>query len=327
MLASVSGMVGTKRKFLDSTVTDLCNDVAAAIDQGVSVVDSTSATASKVLSDVSAASQAMNVCASAAMDSFNEFMDQEGEALSSGLKEHFSVVACHAGAQSSGLAELLNEAGAHLEAMQACKVDPTGSTPRKTREASFEGPFKRTRSHAAIRESTRSALLDAQPVEEDAAVEGVQRVIPYETAKAGIAECAAKASAADPEEEMEIEPAQAAALPLAIDTASSPVVAEVEEETPVLSAITVGRGRSSSQASTKSAASSRLSKESASSEGGSSIVDVEIDGEGGFFAVENANPNITNTRSSRGAVGKSKSKIATLGGARSNRSSALADAI
>jgi hypothetical protein len=318
-------MVGTKRKFLDSTVTDLCSEVATAIEQGVTVVDSTSATASKVLSDVSAASQAMNASASGAMDSFTAFMDEEGEALSSGLKEHFSMVASHAGAQSSGLAELLNEAGAHLEAMQACKVEPTGSTPRKTREATFEGPFKRTRSHAAIRETARSAVLDAQPVEEDAAVEGAPRVIPYETAKAGIAECAAKASAAEPEEEMEVEPVQAATLSLEIDTASSPIVAE--EETPVLSAITVSRGRSSSQASTKSAASSRLSKESATSEGGSSIVDVEIDGEGGFFAVENANPNITNTRSSRGAVGKSKSKIATLGGSRSNRSGALADAI
>jgi hypothetical protein len=250
-------------------------------------------------------------------------MDEEGEALSSGLKEHFSMVASHAGAQSSGLAELLNEAGAHLEAMQACKVEATGSTPRKTREATFEGPFKRTRSHAAIRDSARTAVLDAQPVEEDAVTEGARRVIPYETAKAGIAECAAKAGEVDPAEEMEVEPT--AALPLEIDTTPSP--AAMEEETPVLSSITVGRGRSSSQVSTKSAASSRLSKESATSEGTSSIVDVEIDGEGGFFAVENANPNITNTRSSRGAAGKSKSKIATLGGSRSNRSSALADAI
>eukprot|EP01032_Pedospumella_encystans_P009650 gene9650-11342_t len=59
-LSTVSGMVGTKRKYLDETVTELCAHVDEAIAQGVTVVENTSATANKVLSDVSQASQAMN---------------------------------------------------------------------------------------------------------------------------------------------------------------------------------------------------------------------------------------------------------------------------
>jgi hypothetical protein len=75
-LATVSGMVGAKRKFLDSTVTELCEHVDNAIEEGVKVVDATSEMATKVLSDVSNASQAMDASSGAALASFTAFMDK-----------------------------------------------------------------------------------------------------------------------------------------------------------------------------------------------------------------------------------------------------------
>jgi hypothetical protein len=310
-LASVSGAVGAKRKFLDSTVTELCSHVDVAIQQGVTVVNSTSATASKVLSDVSAASQAMDASASASMDAFTSFMDQEGEALSEGLKAHFGMVASHAGAQSAGLAALHKEAGAHGEAMQAARLLTTGTTPRKVQRANFEGPFKRTRSHVAIRDQARDGVLRAQPVPEDA--EGPARAVSYEVARSGIAHCAENACSAD-------DAAEDPVMDFATETVASviPATGSADDEAAALTA-SVGRTSSASTGSSKSH-SSRASKDSTES----ATSEVEIDVEGGFM--ENANPNITNTRSSRGATGKSKSKIATLG-SRSNRSSAFTDAI
>lgn len=306
MLASVSGAVGTKRKFLDSTVTELCSHVDAAIEQGVQVVDSTSATATKVLSDVSAASQAMKASATASMEAFTQFMDQEGEALSEGLQAHFGMVASHAGAQSAGLAALHREAGAHGEAMQAAKLQATGTTPRKVQVAAFEGPFKRTRSHGAIRDQTRDAVLRAHIAPEDA---DEVRVVAYEVAKGGIMQCAEAARVADSTEEdaeMVGEEEEVATTPASESTTVAAVMEApaVEEEPAVLAAVS---SRSSS-GSTVSASSG--SSKSQSSRSTAASVD-DLDADGAFL--ENANPNITNTRASRGAMGKSRSKIATLG--------------
>ena len=306
-LAGVSGMVGTKRKFLDCTVTELCGHVETAIQQGVEVVDKTSFTASKVLSDVSAASQDMSASASSAMDTFTGFMDKEGEALRSGLQAHFSTVSAHTGAQSAGLAALLGEAGAHAEAMDACRVEVTGATPRKVQPASFEGPFKRTRSHSTIRQSARSDVLESHSMEEG--MEGPATTVRYEVAKTGIAECVAQYSSAEADEvELAAKPE-----PLSLEV---PVAQEIQEEpTPA--------SRNSSLSSMRSSASSaRLSKESSISDCSAAQADADLEAD---IAMENANPNITNSRSSRGASGKGRSKIATLG-ARSSRSNTLSEA-
>lgn len=297
VLATVSGMVGTKRKYLDSTVTELCSHVDTAIQKGVAVVDTTSATASKVLSDVSNASQAMEATASAAMETFTSFMDQEGEALSSGMDSHFSAVSAHASTQSADLMALQKAGGIHQEAVQATAVQVTGATPRKVQPSSFEGPFKRTRSHSVIRGAAKSSL---QPSEEG-------ETISYEAAKQGIADCSARAAQCVEHCEMEISVMEAVEVPVVAAIAAVAAVAEVEADVS-------SRGRSSS-VSTMSTSSSRLSKESATSES----ADLEND------ITENANPNITTSRSSRGASkGRGSSKIATLGRSTSTRNNIAA---
>lgn len=328
VLATVSGMVGSKRKFLDCTVTELCAHVDGAIQQGVSVVDATSATASKVLSDVSSASQAMNASASSAMDTFTTFMDQEGEALSSGLDTHFSAVETHSATQTADLSALQKAGGIHRETIQESKVQATGATPRKVQPGSFEGPFKRTRSHGLIRNIAKQSLLPPSSAEEGSSVDGAA-TLNYEVAKQGIAECTAMACAAvdaDAEEEpaeleMEVAVAEVAelpAFPAAIARADS-----AEAEVSV-------RGRSSSVSTMSTTSSSRLSKESSTSDcsGGSGGARDSTEGAelGLLSAGENANPNITTTRNSRGtSKGRGgSSKIAALGRSTRNAPAAAA---
>ena len=291
-LSTVSGMVGAKRKYLDVTVTELCAHVDAAIEQGVTVVDATSATANKVLSDVSSASQAMNATASGAMDTFTAFMDQEGEALRSGLQDHFNTVSAHAQAQNGDLVALKKAAGIHSETMEGHRLPSSGRTPQKVAPVSFEGPFKRTRSHGVIRSEAKAQILQTEDGEP----------ISYDVARAGIIDCIAL-------------------------SASIPMEAESEVEVPFVAAIeAVAEHVVSDRSSTGSAASSSTISSKESSSGKFSVDgELEVDGEGGFLLgpSENVNPNITTTRQSRGNA-KSRSKLAAPGSSRSSRSALAA---
>lgn len=296
MLATVSGMVGAKRKYLDVTVSDLCAHVDSAIEQGVAVVDATSATASKVLSDVSSASQAMNTTASQAMDTFTSFMDQEGEALSSGLQAHFGVVASHANEQTGDLVALKKAAGIHSESMEASRLQQTGSTPRKIAPISFEGPFKRTRSHGVIRASARTALVCTE--------EGAEGVT-YDAARAGIAECIAL-SASLPTLDMDADEVSAPAHTVAV---VEPVLEEI---------VMVADRTSTGSVSTVSSKESTSSKSQASCDYDSDAFQMGPS--------ENVNPNITTTRQSRGNASKSRSRIAAPRSTRNALASSASDA-
>ena len=296
-LSTVSGMVGTKRKYLDETVTELCAHVDEAIAQGVTVVENTSVTANKVLSDVSQASQAMNSTASSAMDTFTAFMDQEGEALCSGLQSHFDTVAAHAQVQTQDLSALQKAAGIHNETMEGQRLASTGRTPQKVAPVSFEGPFKRTRSHGIIRTEAKNQLLA------EAQQDGEQE-LSYETARAGIIDCIALSASLPMDTVFTEESAAVAPLSIAVE----------ENEEIVHDRSSTGSASVASRASNASSV-SRDSTSSKNSSISASTEQVDIDGEGGFLLgpSENVNPNITTTRQSRGNASKSRSKLAAPG--------------
>ncbi|KAJ1420506.1 hypothetical protein B484DRAFT_399840 [Ochromonadaceae sp. CCMP2298] len=186
VLSTVSGEVGAKRKFLDHTVGELAVEVGGAIETALGVVDSTSLTASQVLTDVSAASRAMQATASTSTDAFAAYMDCEGDLLCATLNTHFSALGGHVLTHIEGLGEMEESAQRHDWVISESAVPVTGSTPQKLSLTASQSPFKRTRAHREIKTAARG-------------VGGVG----YEEASRGIAE-AGGAPGAD-EEEGEIE--------------------------------------------------------------------------------------------------------------------------
>jgi len=162
VLSTVSGAVGNKRKFLDSTVTELCSSVHSAIKEGVDVVDQTSATAKNVLSNVSTAAQSMNATASEAMDGFTSYIESEGKTLTSTLDDHFTAAQVHVVEAAAAVGSLQDSADRHDWRMSESATQSSGTTPTKVVPSSVgESPLKRTRNHGEIRDDTKQQLTSS----------------------------------------------------------------------------------------------------------------------------------------------------------------------
>jgi len=157
-LTSVSDTVGSKRKFLEDTVTSVIGNVDTAIVEGCSVVETTSETANKILRDVNSAAVRMNDSASAFMRGFTAYMNQEGDNISSELGKHFSAVEAHLAAQRAGLEGINTSAVAHGENIVDTELKPTGNTPKKTIFVPREAVAP-TRNHTEIRSEVREQLI------------------------------------------------------------------------------------------------------------------------------------------------------------------------
>jgi hypothetical protein len=191
-----------------------------------------------------------------------------------------------------------SQATQHSAAIAATTVTPRGTTPKKTAPVSFQGPLKRTRSQAAIRSDAKCEVLASctVPVEDEqdddasaaAATAPAVAVIGYEVAKAGIhasiERSASLASGSDvaayaEEEDAEVEfsaPAVSMDTEPEAPAAQAPAAAALVAAAPATAAVaplTV-----SCSIETKS----------------------EVDAPNSFDS-ENANPNITTTRNSRGS--------------------------
>jgi len=163
VLTGISGTVGTKRKFLDTTVTGLVGEVSVAITQGCSSVDSTSETANKVLKDISGAASKMTKSASEAMSSFTTYLGQEGQAISAGLGAHFKAAESHLGGQKRGLTAASEEAAAHNDSIRDTMLISTNTTPtKKTVQPLRERPLHSTRQHSVIMEEARAGTWRLQ---------------------------------------------------------------------------------------------------------------------------------------------------------------------
>lgn len=121
------------------------------------VVDSTSETANKTLTDVSGAANKMSKSAAGAMSSFTQYLSQDGQAISSGLSAHFSATSKHLTNQSKGLDGINESAQLHTKEVRSIAAIPTAGTPnRETMQPLRERPLRSTRSHALIIDEVKS---------------------------------------------------------------------------------------------------------------------------------------------------------------------------
>lgn len=176
VLTNVSGMVGYKRKFLDSTVTDLCSDVDDAIKKGVNVVDSTLVVAQKVLLDVSNASQNMNETTSKAMNSFTEFIDNKGDVLTNTMQSHFIKVDSHCDIQNNELRELQSDANTHDINIINTKTITLGDTPKKVLISNQTSPFKKTRQHHVIKQTLKDTIYNGDEINYETTSKAIQQL-------------------------------------------------------------------------------------------------------------------------------------------------------
>jgi len=170
ILSGVCAAAGSKRKYLQSTVSALSDHAEEAIRQSVQAVDRTSTTASGILSAVSEASSSMDRSTADAMDLFVGFLDNHGDALSVTLQSHFLSIHDHCQQQQQSMVDLRTAAEQHREAIMGAVVESTGDTPKKVLESSHRSPFKRTRNHSIIKhDARRLVLLDSEGVSYDKA--------------------------------------------------------------------------------------------------------------------------------------------------------------
>lgn len=159
-LTGVEEDVGAKKKSLDGLISDLVDDIDQAIKKGCKVVDDTTVAADKLVADVGTASDKMNGLVGESMTEFNQFLDKEGEEVSSQLNAHFSAVKTHLQEQTKGLGEIKENSAQHAEHMSGSAIKPTASTPRSLRRSkNLENSLQCTRDHANIKVETRNTLL------------------------------------------------------------------------------------------------------------------------------------------------------------------------
>ena len=162
ILSGVSATAGSKRTYLQSTVSALSVHADDAIRQSVQAVDRTSTTASGILNDVSEASSAMDRSTADAMDAFVGFLDDRGDAMTVTLQTHFTAIHDHCQKQQQSMVDLRTVAEQHRDAVMGALVQPTGDTPQKVLQSMHRSPFKRTRSHSIIKRDARQVLLDSE---------------------------------------------------------------------------------------------------------------------------------------------------------------------
>lgn len=162
ILSGVSATAGSKRTYLQSTVSALSVHADDAIRQSVQAVDRTSTIASGILNDVSEASSAMDRSTADAMDAFVGFLDDRGDAMTVTLQTHFSAIHDHCQQQQQSMVDLRTVAEQHRDAVMGALVQPAGDTPQKVLQSMHRSPFKRTRSHSIIKRDARQVLLDSE---------------------------------------------------------------------------------------------------------------------------------------------------------------------
>lgn len=159
MLESVTSTVGVKRKFLDSTVMELCEHVDTAMEQSITVVEETCHTAEVVLNKVSDASKTMEQTTSSAVSTFTQCMKEQGGVVSEALESHFTHLAAHTQQAGVQLDNMKQQASQHCDQLLQSATEVTGNTPRKVATcATLESPFKRTRNHTSIRNTVKQEL-------------------------------------------------------------------------------------------------------------------------------------------------------------------------
>lgn len=164
-LRNVSGSVLTQKHRLEETVSNVVDHVKAAVLSGCAVIQSTSATANKVVTDVTNASENMSGKATESMDEFKAFLEDTGAKLSAELSTHFQDLDSHLATQDESLARVDDQLGSFGQTMLSTQVVATGATPKKQRFAPLP-VLASTRSHEEIKSEVREAASHAQSTDE-----------------------------------------------------------------------------------------------------------------------------------------------------------------
>jgi hypothetical protein len=157
-LSNISNTVSEKREMLIETVDTITQHVQVAIVQACTVVDATSEQATSILNDVKHATTKMNGTASQSMSQFVDFMDKEGQHISSELSNHFRSVDMNLDNQRAGLVDIRSVASDHNVAQQNDVVLASGLTPRKLVSKKLP-PLVSTRDHADIKDESKGLKI------------------------------------------------------------------------------------------------------------------------------------------------------------------------
>lgn len=158
-LNAVSGSVVSQRTHLDDTVTALLGDVHTATAKGCDVVSQTAKTAVTVLQDITAATNRMNTSSGTAIEGFTEFLNGQGQVISSDLHKHFESLSEHMVTQSEHVETMATEVAEFGDAAVAAELKPAGGTPTK-RKFGDVPELAATRDRELIECETRLRVID-----------------------------------------------------------------------------------------------------------------------------------------------------------------------